>query len=250
MKRLFIVLALCCLMVSCQWWHETFDSPKECVSWYLEQLRSAVENGDADAIDDLVDDLFDYCLDLEDNEDWELASCLIKEFEDKYGNIEDLSYTLGKKGLVSGSKLDRERVEYERAYSPKRCAVWYMEQLYDANKRGDSELVEDLADCFFAYCMKLDGYDVEAVYEVVYQYERRYGCIDAIYYAFGAESQACDVAEECAVESCDDYWAVEVVECATEECCDCGDEWYPDTYDEIECCEVVAESVCEPVALW
>lgn len=41
MKKLLLLLAVCLTAVSCQWWHETFDSPEECAKWYIEEMVEA-----------------------------------------------------------------------------------------------------------------------------------------------------------------------------------------------------------------
>jgi hypothetical protein len=41
MKKLLLLLAVCLTAVSCQWWHETFDSPEECAEWYAEEMTEA-----------------------------------------------------------------------------------------------------------------------------------------------------------------------------------------------------------------
>ena len=56
MKKLLAILAVCFVMVSCQWWHETFDSTEECVTWYLDELYDAAVAGDVDEFRDLAAD--------------------------------------------------------------------------------------------------------------------------------------------------------------------------------------------------
>ena len=46
MKKLLIILAVGTLMVSCQWWHETFSSPEKCAQWYCEEMLDALKDGD------------------------------------------------------------------------------------------------------------------------------------------------------------------------------------------------------------
>ena len=47
MKKLFIILAVGTMMVSCKWWHETFSSPEKCAQWYLDEILEAAKDGDA-----------------------------------------------------------------------------------------------------------------------------------------------------------------------------------------------------------
>ena len=41
MKKILLLLAVCVAATSCQWWHETFDSPEECAKWYIEEMVEA-----------------------------------------------------------------------------------------------------------------------------------------------------------------------------------------------------------------
>ena len=42
MKKILAILVACAFAVSCQWWHETFSSPEDCVKWYAEQVEEAL----------------------------------------------------------------------------------------------------------------------------------------------------------------------------------------------------------------
>ena len=56
MKKLLIILAVGTLMVSCQWWHETFSSPEKCAQWYCDEMLDALKDGDAAKALELRDD--------------------------------------------------------------------------------------------------------------------------------------------------------------------------------------------------
>ena len=66
MKKLLAILAVCFVMVSCQLWHETFDSTEECVTWYLDELYDAAAADDVDEFRDLAADLNAYQTDKMD----------------------------------------------------------------------------------------------------------------------------------------------------------------------------------------
>ena len=57
MKKLLAILAVCFVMVSCQWWHETFDSPAECAEWYLDEIYEAASEGDQAKAVELYSDM-------------------------------------------------------------------------------------------------------------------------------------------------------------------------------------------------
>ena len=50
MKKILAILVACAFIVSCQWWHETFSSPEDCVKWYAEQVEEAVNDGDQERV--------------------------------------------------------------------------------------------------------------------------------------------------------------------------------------------------------
>jgi len=54
MKKLLLLLAVCLTAVSCQWWHETFDSPEECAKWYIEEMVEADNLSDFEAYNDFT----------------------------------------------------------------------------------------------------------------------------------------------------------------------------------------------------
>ena len=56
MKKLLAILAVCFVMVSCQWWHETFDTPAGCTKWYLDQINEARIDGDTSKVAELQAD--------------------------------------------------------------------------------------------------------------------------------------------------------------------------------------------------
>ena len=57
MKKLLVILAVCFVAVSCQWWHETFDSPAECAEWYLDEIYEAASEGDQAKAAELYSDM-------------------------------------------------------------------------------------------------------------------------------------------------------------------------------------------------
>jgi hypothetical protein len=71
MKKIFAILAVCFVMVSCQWWHETFDSPAECTKWYLDQIYEAGQDGDTGKVADLQADYNDWLNGLDERETME-----------------------------------------------------------------------------------------------------------------------------------------------------------------------------------
>lgn len=60
MKKLLAILAVCFVAVSCQWWHETFDSPEDCAKWYSEQVQEAYEDGDVEEALELLGDFMEW----------------------------------------------------------------------------------------------------------------------------------------------------------------------------------------------
>ena len=60
MKKLLAILAVCFVAVSCQWWHETFDSPEDCAKWYSEQIQEAYEDGDVEEAVELLGDFMEW----------------------------------------------------------------------------------------------------------------------------------------------------------------------------------------------
>ena len=65
MKKLLAILAVCFVMVSCQWWHETFDSPTECAEWYLDEIGEAASEGDDEKANELYSDMMEWCAGLD-----------------------------------------------------------------------------------------------------------------------------------------------------------------------------------------
>ena len=71
MKKLLAILAVCFVAVSCQWWHETFDSPAECGKWYAEQIADAIEDGDMEEATEIAADFEEYVEGLSEKEQLE-----------------------------------------------------------------------------------------------------------------------------------------------------------------------------------
>ena len=65
MKKLLAILAVCFVMVSCQWWHETFDSPAECAEWYLDEIYEAASEGDEAKAAELYSDMLEWVVGLD-----------------------------------------------------------------------------------------------------------------------------------------------------------------------------------------
>ena len=85
MKKLLAILAVCFVMVSCQWWHETFSSPAECAQWYGEQIAEAFADGDFEKADELIADFEEYVAGLDEEEQMELAGAMfggVDDYED------------------------------------------------------------------------------------------------------------------------------------------------------------------------
>jgi hypothetical protein len=76
MKKLLAILAVCFVMVSCQFWHETFDSPADCAVWYLDQIYEASIDGDPEEAADIYADMVEWydSLDEEDALEADLAA--------------------------------------------------------------------------------------------------------------------------------------------------------------------------------
>ncbi len=68
MKKILVVLAACAVMVSCQWWHETFSSPADCAVWYCEQIAEAEKEGDTERVAELTADFEEYVKGLDEAE--------------------------------------------------------------------------------------------------------------------------------------------------------------------------------------
>ena len=76
MKKLLAILAVCFVMVSCQWWHETFSSPAECAQWYGEQIAEAFADGDFEKATELTADFEEYVAGLDEKEQMEAAAAM------------------------------------------------------------------------------------------------------------------------------------------------------------------------------
>ena len=87
MKKLLAILAVCFVMVSCQWWHETFSSPEDCAKWYAEQLADAYLDGDAEKATELLLDMYDWYegLDAKDQ-------AIVDRYMDSFGGSDDYGY--------------------------------------------------------------------------------------------------------------------------------------------------------------
>lgn len=68
MKKILVILAVCFVMVSCQWWHETFSSPADCAVWYCEQVTEAEKAGDDEKVEELTADFEAYLESLDEAE--------------------------------------------------------------------------------------------------------------------------------------------------------------------------------------
>lgn len=82
MKKFLAILAVCFVMVSCQWWHETFDSPAECAEWYAEQIAEAFADGDMEKAAELTADFEEYVAGLDEEEQMELAGAMFGGADD------------------------------------------------------------------------------------------------------------------------------------------------------------------------
>ena len=81
MKKFLAILAVCFVMVSCQWWHETFDSPAECAQWYGEQIAEAFADGDMEKAAELAADFEEYVAGLDADEKMELANAMYGDMD-------------------------------------------------------------------------------------------------------------------------------------------------------------------------
>ena len=82
MKKFLAILAVCFVMVSCQWWHETFDSPADCAAWYGEQIAEAFADGDFEKAAELTADFEEYVAGLDADEKMELAGAMFGDYDD------------------------------------------------------------------------------------------------------------------------------------------------------------------------
>lgn len=82
MKKFLAILAVCFVMVSCQWWHETFDSPADCAAWYGEQIAEAFADGDFEKAAELTADFEEYVAGLDADEQLELANAMLGDYGD------------------------------------------------------------------------------------------------------------------------------------------------------------------------
>ena len=82
MKKFLFIWAVCFVMVSCQWWHETFDSPAECAEWYAEQIAEAFADGDMEKAAELTADFEEYVAGLDEEEQMELAGAMFGAADD------------------------------------------------------------------------------------------------------------------------------------------------------------------------
>ena len=77
MKKVFVILAACALMASCQWYHETFSSPADCATWYCEQMLEAEKDGDDEKLEELSKDFEEYVEGLDKDEQAEAAAAAL-----------------------------------------------------------------------------------------------------------------------------------------------------------------------------
>ena len=95
MKKLLVILSACFVMVSCQFWHETFDSPAECTEWYLEQIYEAGLDGDVSKVAELNADYQEWLLDLDESEAAEAGLAALAWLESHPEILEVLEQGLG-----------------------------------------------------------------------------------------------------------------------------------------------------------
>ena len=67
-KKILAILVACAFIVSCQWWHETFSSPEDCVKWYAEQVEEAVNDGDQERVIELSADFLEWYSGLDEED--------------------------------------------------------------------------------------------------------------------------------------------------------------------------------------
>jgi hypothetical protein len=77
MKKLFVILAACFVMASCQFWHETFSSPADCATWYCEQIAEAEKEGDEAKAEERAKDFEEYFDSLDKDEQAEAAAAAL-----------------------------------------------------------------------------------------------------------------------------------------------------------------------------
>jgi hypothetical protein len=93
MKKLLAILAVCFVMVSCQWWHETFSSPEDCTIWYVEQVSEAYADGDMAKAAELIADFEEWVAGLDAADQLEVIQCIAEHggFDD-LGGYDDYDY--------------------------------------------------------------------------------------------------------------------------------------------------------------
>lgn len=84
MKRLFVILAACFTMVSCQFYYETFADPEECVDWYMEQVFEATLEEDEAKAEELMNDMYEWYEGLDAADQAVVELCL-----SEYGLLDD-----------------------------------------------------------------------------------------------------------------------------------------------------------------
>ena len=85
MKKLLAILAVCFVMVSGQWGHETFDSPEECTIWYVEQVSEAYADGDMEKAAELMVDFEKWVTGLDTADQLKVIQCIAE-----HGGFDDL----------------------------------------------------------------------------------------------------------------------------------------------------------------
>ena len=95
MKKILVVLSACFVMASCQWWHETFDSPAECCVCYLEELREAYKENESSRVDELSADYEEWFNGLDEQEQIEAGAAMfewIGEHPEVFEDMEEDDY--------------------------------------------------------------------------------------------------------------------------------------------------------------
>ena len=93
MKKWLLILTVGLTAASCQWWHETFDDPEECMEWYLDEMSEA---DDLDEFEEIANDYSIWYQNLGRVEQWKADKAWDEWRENHESKIEKIDERFNK----------------------------------------------------------------------------------------------------------------------------------------------------------